>query len=125
MAEAKQAGGFYYVNGVAVDAEGKEIEGAPKQDADTPPEKQPGAPGAPSADPFQRLADTITTALGGKSAGASASGSAGGEEAGLPTLADLSDHIAKMSASEVRALQRTDDRKGAVPIYEARLAELE
>lgn len=44
----------------------------------------------------------------------------------LPTLAKLERHLSKLeTADEVRALQAQDDRAGAVPMYEARLAELE
>lgn len=69
MATAKQEGGLYYVNGVAVDAEGKKVEGAPKQAPDTDPSQQPGglvATGQVSADPIQRLADILAPAIAGK-----------------------------------------------------------
>lgn len=42
----------------------------------------------------------------------------------LPSIPNLAAHIAKMSVSEVEALQKVDARKTAVPIYEARLDEL-
>lgn len=48
-----------------------------------------------------------------------------GETADEVTLADLPGHISSMSADEVKALQKRDERKGAVPIYEARLGQLE
>lgn len=39
----------------------------------------------------------------------------------LPTLDELEKHIASMDAKEVRAMKRKDERKGAEPIYAARL----
>lgn len=63
MATAKEPGGFYYTAaGVAVDAEGKEIKGAPKPEPDTPPEKQPGAIGSVNT-PEERMANAIASAL--------------------------------------------------------------
>lgn len=45
---------------------------------------------------------------------------------GLPKIADLAAHLETVtSADEVRAMQATDARKTAQPLYDARLAELE
>lgn len=44
---------------------------------------------------------------------------------GLPVLADLSAHLATLTTVEdVKALHKTDKRKGAKPMYAARLAEI-
>lgn len=44
---------------------------------------------------------------------------------GLPVLGALADHLAGIeTAEEVKALRKTDKRKGAKPMYAARLAEL-
>ena len=132
MATAKEPGGAYYdsVRKIMVDAEGKELKGVAKPGPDTPADQQPGALSAPSSE--ERLATAIVTAFRGGATAGAASGSAGesasasdSSDGGEVTLADLPDHISKMSATEVKALQKKDDRKGAVPIYEARLAELE
>lgn len=128
MATAKQEGGLYYdsVRDTMVNAEGKEVKGAAKPAKDTPRDEQPaGLTGAST--PEERLATAIATALRSGSAGsASASGSASStDDASLPTVANLADHISKMSVAEVKSLQKSDDRTTAQPIYEARLAELE
>lgn len=48
------------------------------------------------------------------------------EAEGLPTLADMPAHLASITdADELKALRRSDKRKGAKPMYKARLAELE
>lgn len=124
MATAKQEGGLYYdaVRKIMVDAEAKEVKGAAKPGPDTSPDQQPGASGAPSADPIMRLAEILKP--GSTTAAATATASAAATSVDEVTLADLPDHISKMSADEVKALQKKDDRKGAVPIYEARLEEI-
>jgi hypothetical protein len=44
----------------------------------------------------------------------------------LPPVRDLADHLADISTiEEVKSLQARDTRKGAAPIYEARIAEIE
>jgi hypothetical protein len=131
MAKAKQEGGLYYTaDGTPVDADGNVLKDAPKRGKDTDPSKQPGALGAPT--PEERMGRAIADAITGKKP-ASAAAVAEEEDAtdddevdGLPTLADLPDHLAGIeSVDEVKALRKTDKRKGAKPIYEARLAELE
>lgn len=62
MATAKRPGGLYYVNGKAVDSEGNEVKGAPKQAPDTPPDQQPGANGVQT--PEEKLANALAVALG-------------------------------------------------------------
>lgn len=64
MATAKMHNGVAivaYVNGKAVDSEGKEIEGAPKAPKDTDPSEQPGALGAPTAE--ERMGRAIAQAI--------------------------------------------------------------
>jgi hypothetical protein len=70
MGKAKREGGLYYTpQGVAVDAEGRKVEDAPKLPADTDPSKQPGALGAGSpAAMVMRLDEDSIRALGGKPA---------------------------------------------------------
>lgn len=46
------------------------------------------------------------------------------ETAPLPTLSELSAHLATLDFDGLCALQSRDERKGAIPIYEARIAEL-
>lgn len=132
MATAKREGGLYYTEkGVAVDAEGREIKGAPKPSPDTPPEKQPGAI---ATTPEERMGLAIANALRGTTTAGSrertartesSEPSAEDEGEDLPKLADLPGHLAGLkTAEEVEALQKTDTRKGAVELYEARLAEL-
>ncbi len=62
MAEAKEPGGLYYVNGRAVDANGESVKGAPAQPKDTPPEEI--ARLSATKDPVQRLADTLERTFG-------------------------------------------------------------
>ena len=127
MATAKQAGGLYYVGDTAVDADGKAIKGAPKRPKDTDPSKQPGAFGAPT--PEERMGLAIANALQGKTSASAASSDEtdeNDEDEQLPTLAELPDHLAGLkSIEDVQALQEQDERKGAVALYEARIAELE
>lgn len=48
------------------------------------------------------------------------------EEEGLPPLSGMADHLAGIeSVDDVKAMRKTDKRKGAKPLYEARIAELE
>jgi hypothetical protein len=126
MATAKMHGDqaiVAYVNGKAVDSEGAPIQGAPKQPADTDPSQQPGAPGSPSSNPIEQLAQVLAGKLGG--AGTS-SQSAENVEVEIPTLAVLPDVLAAMGTVEqVKALQAQDERKGAQKLYEDRIAELE
>jgi hypothetical protein len=70
MGKAKREGGLYYTpQGVAVDAEGRKVEDAPKLEPDTDPSKQPGALGASSpAAMVMRLDEDSIRALGGKPA---------------------------------------------------------
>jgi hypothetical protein len=124
-----------YVNGVAVDSDGKEIEGAPKQPKDTDPSQQPHAMAGLNSE--ERSANILATALAGalhggaktqatpkgEASGGSQSGSNAADE--LPTIKDLPDHVASLKTSaEVKAMQKRDDRVSAEPIYKARLAEL-
>jgi hypothetical protein len=117
-----------YVNGVAVDSEGREVEGAPKPTPDTDPSQQPHALAQLNTEErsAQIMATAFASALNGSpgKAAASASKSAVGEEEELPTLAELEAHIADMDAKSVKAMQKKDERKGAEPIYEARLESL-
>lgn len=138
MAEAKLHKGkaivAYNTKGQAIDSEGAVIEGAPKPPKDTPRDQQPGAAGAQTE--AQRIAVAVALAMRDPDAFLKNSGvtmeptdSTNGEpadESELPTLADLPDHLQTLtSADQVRALQATDERKGAVQHYDARLAELE
>lgn len=139
MAEAKRAGGLYYVNGVAVNSEGEEIKGAPKQPKDTAPEEI--ARLAQSRDPVQRLAETLDRTFGG-GAHAAAMASISGkpkkaeesdaeehdseEEEGLPPLGEMENHLAGITdVDELKSMRRSDKRKGAKPLYAARLKALE
>lgn len=140
MAEAKVHDGVAivaYVNGKAVDSEGRPIPGAPREPKSTPPEQQPGAV-AGAISPEERMGVAIANALlvaSGKKPVASTAATSTAvdrededdedEEEELPTLADLGGHLAKMkTVEEVEALQARDERKGAVSLYEARLEEL-
>ena len=123
MAKASREGGLYYTDkGVAVDAEGKKLEDAPDQPKDTDPSKQPGAAGALTSE--ERLGVAIVTALkGGK---ASSTKDSDTDDAALPTIKELADHVAKLkTVAEVKAMAKRDDRVSAEPIYDARIAELE
>ena len=146
MATAKMVDGVAvvaYVNGVAVDANGKPVQGAPKPPKDTDPSAQPGALGA--ATPEERMGRAIADALSGKTAKAEKDARAArvaasddedsGEREprigqrpdaeGLPTIANLGEHLAGLkSPAEVRALQKSDERKSAQAHYDARLVEL-
>lgn len=154
MAKAKQPGGLYYIGDQAVDADGKAIDGAPEKPKDTDPSLQPGALGAPTPeekmgqaiarailDPKGTAASTPApaarsaakpenaTASGTgdteRSADADADGEAGDEDAPLPKIADLADHLETLTtAKAVKALQKKDERVGAQKLYEARLEEL-
>lgn len=42
----------------------------------------------------------------------------------LPPVRSLADHLAALDLEAVKALQATDDRQSAAPLYAARLAEL-
>lgn len=134
MATAQREGGFYRTDkGVAVDAEGKKIDGAPKPTPDTDPSKQPGGTGAPATGPVttMRLDDESLRALGGKvppapKAQGTAKTDEDDEDKALPTIKDLPAAVAKLkSVDEVKALAKRDDRVSAEPIYDARIAELE
>lgn len=137
MAKALREGGLYYTEkGKAVDAEGNEVKDAPKQPKNTDPSKQPGALGA--ATPEERMGVAIAQAILNPKAAVANAGvgqtsqegnvdenESGQEQVELPTLADLPDHLQSLnSVEEVEKLQNSDDRKGAVSLYEARLAEL-
>ena len=140
MAKAHRPGGLYYVGDTAVDAENNEIEGAPEKPKDTHPSEQPGALGGTTAE--ERMAIAIANAIvdpKGTIAAAKAKKNEeesrkfdmendddeDAEEAGLPTLADLPDHLETITTvKEVKALQKTDDRVGAQKFYDARLEEL-
>lgn len=143
MATAKRPGGLYYTaQGIAVDANGEAVKGAPKKTPDTDPSKQPGAPGALTSEERigVAIAQAITNPAGviAKQQAAEAAAAKGaamestentgdeGDESELPTVADLPDHLAGLkTADEVRALQKSDERTTAQKHYEARLAELE
>lgn len=124
MATAQREGGFYYTDrGIAVDAEGKHIAGAPKPSPDTDPSKQPGAQGAVAADPMARLADLLAGKVPATKGASKAAEPE--EEVEPPTLAELPDHLAGLkTVADVKALQKGDKRVGAQKLYEARLAEL-
>lgn len=131
MAEAKLYEGraiVAYVNGEAVDSDGKVIEGAPKQEKDTDPSQQPHAMAALNTE--ERSAAVLANAFASALKGAAATGesSSGTAEAGaaLPTIKDLPDALSKMkTVAEVKAMAKRDDRVSAEPIYDARIAELE
>jgi hypothetical protein len=137
MAEAKLYKGraiVAYVDGQAVDSDGKVIEGAPRQPKDTPREQQPAAGGVLA--PEERVAVAVARAMKDPDgvlsrAGALPTGS--GEAASevidddeeLPTLADMPQYLASINnVDQVKALQAKDDRKGAQDLYDARIAEL-
>lgn len=129
MAEALLVNGVAlvaYVDGVGVDSEGRAVKGAPKEPPVTDPSQQPHAMAALNSD--ERSAAILATAFAKALAGtgvASAPALPPAAPAELPTLAELPDHLAGLtSADAVRALQAQDERKGAVSMYEARLAEL-
>jgi hypothetical protein len=131
MGKAQRDGGLYYTDkGVAVDAEGKKIEDAPKQKPDTDPSKQPGAAGGAAPGTMtMRLDDDSLRALGGKVPAkpkAEAETKSDDEEDDvLPTIKDLPAAVAKLkSVEEVKAMAKRDDRVSAEPIYDARIAEL-
>lgn len=46
------------------------------------------------------------------------------QETEIPAIKDLPDFIADKSKEEVEVLQEMDDRKGAIPVYKARLEEI-
>lgn len=124
MATATRPGGLYYVRGVAVDANGEQIKGAPKQAPDTPRENQSSA--IPTGNPMEQLAQAITTAIKGKPAKSAKSEEDETDVVDeLPTLDEMEDHLAGLDLDAVKALRKKDDRKGAVALYEARIAELE
>ena len=125
MAKAQRDGGLYYTDkGVAVDAEGKKIEDAPKQPKDTDPSKQPGAVGALTSE--ERLGVAIATAMkGGAKAPKAAADETDDENDSLPPVRDLANAISKMDAAEVKSMAKRDERVSAEPIYKARLAEIE
>lgn len=133
MAKAQREGGLYYTDkGVAVDAEGKKLEDAPKQLKDTDPSKQPGAAGGPTPVAMtMRLDDDSLRALGGKvpakpKAAATTETSDPNEDEPLPTIKELPDAVSKMkTVEEVQAMAKRDERVSAAPIYDARIAELE
>jgi hypothetical protein len=120
-----------YIGGKAVDSDGKEIEGAPKQPKDTDPSKQPHA--LAQLNPEERSAAVLATAFAtamGKTPPKAATATADEDEdedvdVELPRLDDLEKHLAKFkTADQVRALQARDERVGATRMYEARIAEL-
>lgn len=126
MATAQREGGYYRTDkGKAVDAEGKEIEGAPKPTPDTDPSNQPGAQGALSSE--ERLGVAIAAAIKGeKPKGAKDPVRATDDDDALPTIKELAGHVAGLkTVAEVKAMAKRDDRVSAEPIYEARVAELE
>lgn len=142
MAEAKLHKGraiVAYKNGQAIDSDGRVIEGAPKQPKDTDASQQIGR--AHAATPEERMALAFAQALANpqallaKAAAAEAATSTADddddgvdsdEEEGLPSLPDMQAHLADITdADELKALQKQDKRKGAKPLYKARLAELE
>jgi hypothetical protein len=117
------------VDGHAVDSEGASIPGAPKPPADTPREQQPTAL---ATTPEERMAIAIAQAIANPKAvaakGAKAEDADGDEQGDveLPVLTKLPRALKKLkSVEEVRAMQATDDRAGAVEHYDARIAELE
>ena len=117
-----------YVNGVAVDSNGEEIEGAPKQPKDTDPSQQPHAMAALNTEERSAavLAKAFATALKGGAVKGSATAPADSTGDELPTIKDLPDHVAKLdTVKEVKAMAKRDDRVSAEPIYDARIAEIE
>lgn len=139
MATAKlhdgQAIVAYNAKGEAIDSDGAVIKGAPRPPKDTPPDQQPGALGA--ATPEERIAVAVARAmkdpdkvLANAGAANPASdedeGTDSDEEEGLPPLAEMQDHLAGIkTVEEVESLRKQDKRKGAKPLYKARLAELD
>lgn len=119
MGEALREGGLYYIGDKAVDAFGVEVKDAPKRPKDTPP-----PPAGAALTQEERLAVAIATALKGGGPRKAAVAEVADEE--LPTIADLPDYLAELETKgEVKAMQRRDERAGAVRHYEARLAELD
>lgn len=122
MATAKVIDGraiVAYVGDVAVDSDGKPIEGAPKRPKDTDPSKQPGALGAPT--PEERMGQAIATAL----TTAAKADNDDDDDDTLPAVDDLADHLSTLDIDEVKALRKRDKRKTAKRHYDARIAELE
>lgn len=134
MATAQREGGLYYVGGKAVDAEGKEIPGAPKEQKDTPPDQQPGGSGAVAPVTAQDLVNALANAARGaaapakpaKAAAERAAAEGEDEPEPLPTISDLPKAVSKLkTVDEVKAMQKRDERVSAEKIYDARIAELE
>jgi hypothetical protein len=132
MADAKKHDGqtlYYRADGVAVNADGQVIEGAPKRRKDTPPENQPGALGAST--PEERLAIAVARAVKNPDAVLANAGAATtGDEEGidseesdeLPTLADMPAHLETITdVDELKALKRQDTRKGGKELIQARI----
>jgi hypothetical protein len=122
-----------YVDGKAVDSNGEEIEGAPKQPKDTDPSQQPHAMAALNTEERSAavLANAFATALGKGAPKGSATSATTGQtsdpgEGDMPTIKELPDHVAKLTTvKEVKAMAKRDERVSAEPIYAARIAELE
>lgn len=147
MAKAKQAGGLYYVAGVAVDANGDAVDGAPKRAKDTPTEHQPGSINSiisPEDRSSLSIANALLMASGKKpmsmndflKARGDASvttvdededdGKSGDSSEKLPPIANLPDHLQTLTTvREVKAMQKRDERVSAQTIYEKRLEELQ
>jgi hypothetical protein len=141
MAEAKMHKGkaiVAYRNGQAIDSDGNVIEGAPKPPKDTPASEQIGRAGALS--PEERMAAAVAAAVINPQAALARAQAVDAataapetddedegtsdaeEEEGMPTLADLPAHLDSMTnADEIKAMRRQDVRKGAKPMYKARL----
>ena len=134
-----------YVGDTPVDSEGREVKGAPKRQPDTKPEDQPTNV---LLSPEEKMANAFALALAGqnkspdlKAAKEQAKATAlsdtpdaeevaeetdSDEEEGLPSLADMPAHLHSVTdVDEVRSMRRQDKRKGAKPLYAARIAELE
>lgn len=78
-----------------------------------------------TADQVLAVDPKVLSGAWGQSASAAGSGDEGGEDK-LPTLEQLPAALQKLtSVDEVIAMAEHDDRKGAVELYEARIAELE
>lgn len=123
MGEALREGGLYYVRGVAVDAEGKKVEGAPKKPKDTPANQQPGAGGVLT--PEERQAILLSKAIKGELVEPSTDDEESTDDGELPTVADLENHLAGIDdLDELKAMKRRDRRATAKPIYEKRIEEL-
>lgn len=122
MAQAKQAGGLYYIGDTAVDADGKAVPDAPAKQPNTDPSKQPGAPGGPT--PEEKLATAIAKGLQ-QSNKPKDKDEDEDEDDTLPVLAELPAHLATLtSLDEVKALKKRDKRVGAQDAYVERIAEL-